>query len=1050
MVKSIDFALRDGAGTVIYGSVSGDSAGEFIQVGADEDISLNLRKANILKYEKLDGDLVVTLADGRTITLHGFFMAPEGQENTLLISADGQIQQVTLEDMGNGVLFASYGEPEVTGDKWSPNDRLAFLEGDEILAPVAEDETTGMAAFAPALMTGLGGGGLAAAGLAGAALLGGSGGSNGGASIAPTVDDPQSEATLSTQTETQEAVVSGTGEPGSIVAVTIGDQSQSVEIGPGGTWEVIFSDETLPSDGDHEAVVEVTAPDGSEYTLDGPGFLIDMTPPDVAITEGAGSTGDVENLLEYADGITVSGGGEPGAAITVEVMGQTQSTTVGSDGSWSVTFAQDQLPGGTYEAAMTVTATDALGNVTTLSDTLAVDTEPHPISFDTVAGDDVINLVEQQAGVTITGQSTPGAQMVISLGGVELPATVDASGQWSVTFSPAQIGTGERELTFTATTTDAAGNVSTQSHAVQLDTVGQVAFSSDPITADDVVNAQEAGRITLSGTSEPGTQSVTVSFAGQTLPATVGADGSWSVDVTGAALSTGTYEARVSAVDAAGNTVSATRSVSVDLETNVAVDIGQAGGDDLLNAVEATSGLTITGSAESGATVQVNFEGTTRTVQADASGNWSASFSAAEVPAGTYDATVSVLATDLAGNTAQASHVLRVDTEVQNLTHATPTPNAILADGIVNATEAAGGLVVSGTVEAGSAVTVQLGSGVTIAATVTGTSWSATIPASALPNEEMQEVLSVRATDASGNAALQQSVITFDPLVRDFTISASVAGDGIVNAEEAERGFAISGTVEPGATVQVVLANGVTQTLVAGADGQWSAQFSGADLPGSEGTMTYQVFATDVVGNVSQTDGSFTYDLVAPESPDIIGFSRVETGLVGLLIENADDPLDFAAVDAGGAVSEVSLDGAPVVRSAYTSYDFQSTVPNGSYLVVSDTDAAGNEAATLLVVDNNAAVTVDLNRAGLSDFDFAEIDLSFAPEAELTITEAQIKALTGPDNTIAIEGNDNDHVTALGALDTGLTTTVDGHDMSIYTLGDTTLLIDDEITNVTI
>lgn len=1050
MVKSVDFALRDSAGTVIYGSVSGDAAGEFIQVGAGEDVSLNLRKANILKYEKLDGDLVVTLADGRTITLQGFFLAPEGQENTLLISADGQIQQVVLEDMGSGVLFASYGQPELSDDKWSPNDRLAFLEGDAILAPVAEDDTTGMAAFAPALLTGVGGGGLAAAGVAGATLLGGSGGSSGSARIEPMVDDPSSEAALSAQSATQEAVVSGTGEPGSTVTVTLGDQSQSVEIGSGGTWRVMFRGETLPSDGNHEALVVVTAPDGTEYTLDGPGFLIDMTPPEVAITEGASSTGDIENLLDYADGITVSGGGEPGAAITVEVMGQMQSTTVGADGSWTVTFGQDQLPGGTYEAAMTVTATDALGNTTTLTDTLVVDTEAHPISFDTVAGDDVINLVEQQGGVTITGQSTPGAQMVISLGGVDLPATVDASGQWSVTFTAAQIGTGERELDFTATTTDAAGNVSTQSHVVQLDTVGQVAFTGAPITADDVINAQESGLITLSGTAEPGTQSVVVSFAGQTYPATVAANGNWSVDVTGAALATGTYEARVTAVDAAGNTSSAMRSVTVDLETDVAVDDGQAGGDDLLTAAEAASGLTITGSAEAGATVQVSFEGVTRSVQADGSGNWSATFTAAEVPAGTYDATVNVLATDLAGNSAQASHVIHVDTEVQNLTHATPTPNAIVADGIVNAAESADGFVVTGTVEAGSTVTVQLGSGVTITATVNGTSWSATIPASALPGEETQQVLSVRATDANGNMALQQSVITFDPLVRDFAITSDVASDGIVNAEEAASGFAISGTVEPGATVQVVLANGVSRTLVAGADGQWSAQFSGADLPDAEGTMSYQVFATDLVGNDSHTDGSFDYDLIAPESPDIIGFSRVENGLVGLLLEHSEDPLDFSAVDADGVVSEVVLDGAPIERSAYTAYDFQSTVPNGSYLVVSDTDAAGNESATLLVVDNHAAVTVDLDRAGLSEFDFAEIDLAFAPEADLTITEAQIKALTGSNNTIAIEGNDNDHVTALGALDTGLTTTFDGHDMSIYTLGDATLLIDDEITNVTI
>lgn len=859
MVKSVDFALRDSAGAVVYGAVSGDEAGDFIEVGSGQDISLNLRKSAILKYQHLGGDLVVTLADGRTITLRGFFDAAEGQENTLMISADGQIEQVAFEDTGDGVLFANYGAPEVTGAKWSPNDRLAFLDGDEIMAPVV-DEPTGMAAFAPAMLAGLGGGGAAAAGLAGAALLGlNGGGSSGSQEIRPTVNDPDAHSTLTTNTQNPRAVVSGTGEPGSSVTVTIGDQSQQTEIGEDGTWQVIFEGDTLPADGTYDSTVEVTSPGGTDYILDGPDFVIDMTPPDVALTEGAHSTGDVENLAEYADGITVSGNSEPGAAITVEVRGQLQSTTVAADGSWSVTFSQDQLPGGTYSAEMAVTATDALGNVTVLSDRLDVDTEPHPISFDTVAGNDVINFTEQQGGVSVSGQSTPGAQMVISLGGTELHTLTDANGTWSVSFTAAQIGSGTRDLTFTATTTDAAGNVSTESHLVQL------------------------------------------------------------------------------------------------------------------------------------------------------------------------------------------------DTEVTGLSHMTPTPDAIVADGIVNAAEAAGGLVVTGTVEAGSAVMVRLGSGQWLQASVSGTSWSVTIPAGQLPTSEVQGMaLTVSATDANGNTAVQQSLVDFDPVVRNFAISASVTGDDTINATEAAEGFAISGSVEPGATVQVVFANGVSRTLVAGADGQWAASFSGADLPGAEGTMSYQVIATDAVGNATTSAGSFTYDLTAPDAPEIIGFTRDEGALLGLRTDHSDAPLEFSAVDASGTVTTVALDGDPSVRSTYTSYDFQSPVPNGSYLVVSESDAADNEAATLLVVDNTSAVTVDLSRSGLDEFDFAQIDLNFAPEAELTITEAQITALTGPDDTLVINGDSNDHVTVLGAQDTGQDTLVDGEVMSIYTIGDATLVIDDDITNVTI
>ncbi|MEZ5686601.1 MAG: hypothetical protein R3D78_12265, partial [Paracoccaceae bacterium] len=218
------------------------------------------------------------------------------------------------------------------------------------------------------------------------------------------------------------------------------------------------------------------------------------------------------------------------------------------------------------------------------------------------------------------------------------------------------------------------------------------------------------------------------------------------------------------------------------------------------------------------------------------------------------------------------------------------------------------------------------------------------------------------------------------------------------------------------------------------------------------------VTATDAAGNVAVLGGNnslaFSFDLDAPDAPEISAVTLTSnTENVRAIYASADGESDFtiSAVAANGTISNVALSTDPINLGSEDLYAFASPVPNGSYLVVADADAAGNEAATLLVVDNNASVAVDLNRAGLQGFDFSSIDLSFA-EAGLTITEEQIMALTGPDHTLVIHGDGADQITALGAVDTGQSTLINGQSHSIYTLGDdgATLIIDDQITHLMI
>ena len=115
-------------------------------------------------------------------------------------------------------------------------------------------------------------------------------------------------------------------------------------------------------------------------------------------------------------------------------------------------------------------------------------------------------------------------------------------------------------------------------------------------------------------------------------------------------------------------------------------------GDDVINAAELAAGITLTGTGEAGSTVVVTigaagvaaFSATggavTRTAGASPDGTWAinlepvvptvaarrlaaASEPGAALQPGTYDAVVTVVATDAAGNTASVAHDFRVDTE---------------------------------------------------------------------------------------------------------------------------------------------------------------------------------------------------------------------------------------------------------------------------------------------------------------------------------------------------------------------------------------------------
>ncbi len=89
---------------------------------------------------------------------------------------------------------------------------------------------------------------------------------------------------------------------------------------------------------------------------------------------------------------------------------------------------------------------------------MTVDTTAPVISFNTVAGDDVINRVEHTQAQIISGTATgavAGDRLVVTIAGQQYVTSTDASGNWSVGVPASVIsGLADGTVTISATITD--------------------------------------------------------------------------------------------------------------------------------------------------------------------------------------------------------------------------------------------------------------------------------------------------------------------------------------------------------------------------------------------------------------------------------------------------------------------------------------------------------------------------------------------------------------------------------------------------------------------
>ena len=830
------------------------------------------------------------------------------------------------------------------------------------------------------------------------------------AAVAISIDAIATDDVINAAEKGVDLVLSGSTsnvEENQTVTVTFGGKTYTAKVDADGNWTATVPSADLAGlkDGDASVQVSVTNAHGNSASA-GREYSVDATAPTVNIDTVAGD--NVINGSEAAAGVDISGTttAEVGQTVTVTLGGNSYTAQVQQGGVWSVNVPGTDLSaladnGYTVQASVS----DAAGNPGSAGKAITLDTTPPTVSFNVVAGDDVINSVEHGQAQIVSGTATGasvGDKVVITIGSNQYTTTVDASGKWSVGVPASVISAlTDGTVTLSATITDSAGNSSTQTHDVVVNTAS-VALTVNTLSGDDVINAAEAGAsLVINGSSAQfasGTQ-VTITLNGKSYTATIQSDGSWTTTVPAADVGTladgASYQVSVSAQDSAGNSASATHTISVDTTAPV-ISVNTLSGDDVLNAAEAQQPLTVHGSssAEAGQTVTVTLGGKTYTALVGSDGTWTLDVPAADLAALSQGAlTVTASVNDKAGNSGQTTHTLTVDTIAPAVTIST-----VADDDIVNNAEQLAGQTISGTTtaEQGQTVTVSF-NGHSYQATVAANgSWSVFVPGrDFLGLSDGDYTLTATVSDKAGNPGSATHDVTLNGDMPTIAIN-TFAQDDIVNAAEHGTPLVISGTTDApaGQTVTITL-NGKTYTATVQNDGTWSYTVGSADVTALADGGSYVINAqvSNAIGNSVSDNHTVTVDLTAPSMGISIDSLQNDTGLsANDFITNDSQVVVNGSLTAqlgNNEKAQISLDGGVTwidltVTGTTWRYTDGRTLTDGTYQYqVRVIDNAGNVGATdsqdvVIDLTKPAAATITVDSVsqdtGLSDSDFITSD----------------------------------------------------------------------------
>ena len=407
----------------------------------------------------------------------------------------------------------------------------------------------------------------------------------------------------------------------------------------------------------------------------------------------------------------------------------------------------------------------------------------------------------------------------------------------------------------------------------------------------------DPAHVTVTGTASDDQGAVTVTVNGQA--ATVASDGTFSVTINVGTTSPATITAI--ATDGAGNTAQASVSVSTTPATPPpTVTLTSPASGSLLPTTTADLAGTVTNAT----TVTVN--GLPATIN---SGVWTLpQFSLG--PDGVH--TLTIVASGPGGSKT-------INPKIENDTLA---PAVAITSPLTNACLNGPNVSVNGSVSDPhlSVVTAALGTNAPVNATITGGTFTATLPAAT----EGKFVLTIKATDSLGHTATALGSVIIDRTKPAI----SVTSNGIPFKDGAYKQplslFVRATDADPNATLTTAL-NG-------------NAYVSGTPIT-ADGTYTLTASSTDCAGNASDpVTIHFTIDTVAPK----IGTITPTSGTVVAAATNITGPADDAVT--------VALDVVPPITATISGTQFTFTnvplVEGTNNFTIVATDAAGNQSRT--------------------------------------------------------------------------------------------------------
>lgn len=506
--------------------------------------------------------------------------------------------------------------------------------------------------------------------------------------------------------------------------------------------------------------------------------------------------------------------------------------------------------------------------------------------------------------------------------------------------------------------------------------------------------------------------------------------------------------------DAAGGLMEAdvSHTVSVDTQAPNAPSVPDLASEDdsgtftTDNITNRTTGLTISGTAEANATVDV-FAGAVNkgTVAADGSGNWSLDISLED---GDNSYSITAAATDAAGNISDASDILTIEIDT---TAPAGYSAAVDQAGINAANQDAVSITISDG-ETGTLYSYSLNDtcGTTAAVADIGTIGAAVqqitgIDLSGLDDDML--TLTVTLTDVAGNAG----TAALDTVLKDTGAPGAPTGldlaaaddSGFLNNDNITRQttqLTISGIAEANASVTLYQGAVSKGTATADASGNWSMDIN---LEDGDNTCSLTATAADAVGNVSASSAALDIqiDTAAPADPvsitvtdpvtatnqdsinAVVVFGAApENGFITLRTDDGTSSLDAtAAADTSGSATLINaidvshmLDGPLTVTAAMTDIagninvggftaDAQITKSTATYTItpIAGLSTAEDGATAQFTIVPDSSISADLTIA-LSSSDETEGTVS---PSSLTFTPAnwntpQTVTVTGVDDTL--------------------------------------------------